>query len=622
MTAIDKRQQLSDLKDLIRSEDFQAAVQHLAGLSDPWDGFALQAQYAKLLARLPQAFRAGTEIRIAVMGDSTTDHFVDVLGFWLALAGFDAEIYQTEFDTIDQSILDPSSGLIEFAPDIAWFLTSWRGLHLNTAPGTGPETLDGQIEDAVSATIGRWRALRDRHSCQIIQNNADIPAEDPFGNYAGTAPESARSLLHEYNRVLARRLDPGVILFDLDHLSSSYGKRRWCDQRYWYHSKHAFALDALGPIAFQGASLISALKGRAKKCVVLDLDNTLWGGVVGDDGIDGIRLGDGPDGEAFVDFQRYLLGLKGRGILLAVCSKNEEAIAKEAFESHPDMQLTLDDIVVFRANWDNKADNIRNIADTLNIGLDALVFVDDNPAERDLVRQFLPMVAVPDLPEDPAEFTAALSSHCYFETTFLSSDDLQRSAYYKGNAAREDVKTQYRDLSEFQRGLEMVAETGPFDSFHLPRVAQLINKSNQFHLTGTRYTEAEIQSMMGDDQIRCLYFTLADRFGDNGLISAVIAKCEDDGVLGIDTWVMSCRVLGRSMEELIRNVIVDIACESGCREIVGRYRPSKKNKLVENLYSRLGFDNVGDNGGETVWSLRTDPKPEPLATQIQYRATP
>jgi len=333
---------------------------------------------------------------------------------------------------------------------------------------------------------------------------------------------------------------------------------------------------------------------------VLDLDNTLWGGVIGDDGLDGIRLGTGPEGEAFVAFQAYLQALGRRGIVLAVSSKNDPKNAAEPFEKHPDMRLRLGDIAVFRANWDNKPDNIREIARTLNLGLDAFVFIDDNPAEREMVRQLLPMVEVPELAADPADYIASLATQNLFEATLYSAEDGERARLYRENAERDASSRTAADLSSYLANLAMRAAVGPVDAFTLPRMAQLINKSNQFHLTGTRYAEAELAALAADPAATMLWFRLADRFGDNGLISVVILKQAGDG-LEIDTWVMSCRVLGRTMEEFIANEIRAVAQARGCARILGSYHPSAKNGLVAGLYARLGFDALENDGAVTRW---------------------
>ncbi|OAN49177.1 hypothetical protein A6A04_03420 [Paramagnetospirillum marisnigri] len=595
----------ADVKVRAAQGDARGAFEALKSIARPGDDFVTQRKYAKLLDKLPKDGLELRPLKLALLATSTTDHLADILRLWLALEGFDAEIHQPPFGQAAQSVLDPDSELYRFQPDMVWFFTSWRDVRLDAMPGADKAAVEAAVAGAVAETAGLWRALQQRLSCLIVQNNADIPSMDVFGHFEANVAWSRRSLLRRYNLALAEALPNAVTLFDLEHVSGCWGKDAWAEHRYWYHSKHAFAFDAIGQVAFQFARLAGAAKGLAKKCLVLDLDNTLWGGVIGDDGVEGIRLGNGADGEAFADFQDYVRALKARGIILTVCSKNEEANAREPFERHPDMRLSLDDVAVFRANWDNKADNIRLIAETLNIGLDSMVFVDDNPAERSLVRDFLPMVTIPELPEDPTLYAATLHAERLFETLAFSDEDAVRNDYYRANASRQELRSQYADLGEFQRGLEMTSEVAEIDEFRLPRSAQLINKSNQFHLTGTRHGEAEILDMLAETDWIGRCFGLKDRFGDNGLISVVLLRRDGDSA-HVDTWVMSCRVLGRGMEEFIVNEMAMAARAAGCTHLLGRYVPSKKNKLVAGLYQRMGFIKLSDAGGETLWRLDLD----------------
>jgi FkbH-like protein len=469
------------------------------------------------------------------------------------------------------------------------------------APGDSSGA-EAAVAAAVAGRLSLWTALKANCSAAILDNNADIPESDVLGNFAGQTAWSRRNMLRRFNLELAAAAPSGVTIVDFEHLSSQYGKRRWVDRRYWYHSKHAVSFDLQGAVAFTGARTIGAIKGLAKKCVVLDLDNTLWGGVIGDDGIEGIRLGVGADGEAYVDIQLWARSLKERGIILAVCSKNEHDIAKDAFERHPDMQLKFDDIAVFRANWENKVDNIRYIAETLDIGLDSLVFVDDNPVERNLVRQNLPMVAVPELPQDPAEYIPAIEAQLYFETIALSQEDTHRSGFYRENAARAAQMATFTDQGEYLTSLNQAAEASDLDRVSLARIAQLVNKSNQFNLTTVRYSESDLIHLAGGADSRVRYYRLTDRYGDNGLISVVVLKKIGD-VLEVDLWVMSCRVLARTMEEFIFNDIVEVAGALNCSAVVGRFRPTGKNKMVALLYERLGLTKAGESAEETVWHL-------------------
>lgn len=611
----DSLRKLAEIRRHIAANDRKKALEGLLALKILHDDIGAQVRASKLLDSLPLTELGLRPIRIALLASTTVDHFASALKFWLAQEGFAAKIWISPFDTVMATVLDSGGELFQFKPDIVWFFSTSRDVRFDVAPGDVEAALPA-VEKAVNETASLWQTLQTNLSCTILQNNADVPPHDCFGNHAGQVPWSRRNLLRRYNLELATSCRSGVVLFDLDHLSSQFGKAKWIDSRYWYHSKHAFGFEMVGPVAFQGSRLIAAMKGLAKKCLVLDLDNTLWGGVIGDDGLEGIRLGNGADGEAFVDFQRWLKTLKERGVVLTVCSKNEEENAKEPFLKHPDMHLKLDDISVFRANWNNKADNIREIANILNIGIDSLVFIDDNPVERNLVRQFLPMVAVPELPEDPSDFIAAIEAHRYFETVGHSSEDRERSRYYRDNAARADMLGKFKDYSDYLAGLDMVAKVGRLDPLNSARMAQLIGKSNQFNLTGIRYTEADLQGLFSRSDCDVRYYRLADRFGDNGLISVVVLKFRPDRVAVIDVWVMSCRVLSRTMEEFICLDILEAAAAHGCATVEGHYVPSPKNKLVSGLYERLGFSAVAPQNGLTLWRREIDDRGSPLKTFV------
>ncbi len=601
--------------------DHPAAFAALRNSVTPDHDFVDQARVAKTLGAIDLAALGMRPVRIALVAASTLDHFAGVLRFWLADAGMAAEIFIAPFDNTVQTVLHPASALYQCKPDVVWLFATHRDIGIDVPPHAAPDTIDQAVTEAIAARQALWQVLRDRAGCLVIDNTADIPADDPFGNLAGAAAWGRRSLLRRYNTELAAAAPPGVAVFDLDHLAGLWGKRRWEDPRYWFHSRHAFALDASGTVAHAAARLIAGARGLARKCLVLDLDNTLWGGVIGDDGLAGIRLGAGADGEAFVAFQRYVKALQDRGIILAACSKNDPETAASVFRDHPDSVLRLEDFAVFTANWTNKADNIRDIATTLNIGLDAIVFVDDNPAERDIVRRNLPDVAVVDLPDDPAGYVTALARHGWFETIAFSNEDVERGRYYAENARRSAVRGQFVDMDAYLQSLDMTAAVGSADPFNLPRMAQLIGKSNQFHLTGTRYTDAELAALAARPDWFVRHFRLSDRFGDNGLIACLVLH-RDGRTLDIDTWVMSCRVLGRTMEEFIANEIRAVALMQGCSRLTGRYVRSAKNGLVAGLYPRLGFAPSHESATTTVWTHSVDRAAPGWKTWVGASANP
>jgi FkbH-like protein len=598
---------LKKIKDFVGNKEFQRGFMELRKIVKPEDNFPLQNRYFRLFQSIPKDALNLTPIKLAIVGTSTLDHFANSLKLWLGLEGFDADIYLAPFGTLDQSILDPNSDLYGFNADIIWLFTNYRDIHANLPFGASTEFIEQTMKQAVFRFSSLWETLQKRGQAFVITNNADLPQTLEFGHYEGSVVWGRSNFLRRFNLELAKVITSGLAIFDIEYLSGLVGKKNWFDDTYWHHSKHAFSFDVTSLVAFHGSKIISSIKGGAKKCLVLDLDNTLWGGVIADDGLKGIKLGHGAEGEPYIAFQSYIKRLKDRGIILAVCSKNNEENAKSPFLNHPDMKLKLDDIAVFVADWNNKADNIRHIADTLNIGLDSLVFVDDNPAERALVEKELPMVAVPDLPSDPSQYTNVLNQNHYFETISYSQEDSIRGEMYRADSQRKKILKNTADLDGFLEDLNMEAIIHTFDESNLPRITQLINKSNQFHLTTTRYTENAIRSMMTDKKIISRYFKLGDRFGDNGLISLVIL-IHNEHSLKLDTWVMSCRVLARGVEELVHNEIVSIARSLKVKKILGLYIPTKKNKLVSGLFERMGYEKRDIAEKEDCWELNISNK--------------
>ncbi|HSV15015.1 MAG TPA: HAD-IIIC family phosphatase, partial [Tepidisphaeraceae bacterium] len=423
-------------------------------------------------------------------------------------------------------------------------------------------------------------------------------------NHEMRHPAGLARFISKLNHAMQDAAPSYVTIHDVDHLAASAGRWAWGDDRFFYHAKLPCAPEFLAGYAHSVASIIAAQAGASKKCLVLDLDNTLWGGVIGDDGIGGIRLGQGDaEGEAFQAFQHYCNDLARRGVILAVCSKNTEAVAREAFEKHPEMVLRIEDIAAFVANWDDKARNLRLIARTLEIGLDSLVFVDDNPVERALVRQLAPEVAVPELPEDPAGYIQAIDRHAYFQTVSVGAEDLQRTEMYRANAKRQQAEVSSGGVEDFLRSLDMRARIDPINSANLERVAQLVARSNQFNLTTRRHSAAALMKMAGSPDYLTLTVSLADRFGDNGLISVVIGRVEADELV-IDTWLMSCRVLKRGVESFVRNVLCRMARQRGLTALRGEYIPTPKNALVIEHYANLGFAKIsGEVGQQSWWQL-------------------
>jgi FkbH-like protein len=564
-----------------------------------------------------QGVRSATSARVAVLGSTTTTQLAAFLDVFLFAQHVDAEIYEAPYGLLRQEILDRNSELYRFCPKFIFLATTRRDLGPLPAPSDSPEAMDSAVETAVSEWLTLWQTAHDRIGCQIIQNNFDTPPWRVFGNLELSHVGAPGNFIDKVNRELSRRAPRWVSIHDLDGFAASVGRWNWGDERFFHLAKLPCAPEHLAPYAHNVAALISARLGRSRKCLVLDLDNTLWGGVIGDDGLAGIAIGQGDAvGEAYLAFQRYAKSLGERGVILAVCSKNEEANAREPFEKHPEMVLRLNDISCFVANWEDKAANLRRIAGELDIGLDSLVFVDDNPAERALVRSLLPEVAVPEIPSDPADYVRAVEQHRYFETVALSAEDFKRTEYYRANVQRQQTVSNMADLDEFLRSLEMRGWIGPIGEIELDRSVQLIGKSNQFNMTTRRYSAADVQRMLASSDWVTRVVKLVDRFGDNGLISVLLARQLDDA-LAIDTWLMSCRVLKRGVEQFLLDHLVMLARERGLRRLTGEYIPTAKNALVKHHYRDLGFTEVLTGAdGRTYWQLAMDDTWKPLKHHI------
>ncbi|HEX4612336.1 MAG TPA: HAD-IIIC family phosphatase, partial [Urbifossiella sp.] len=505
---------------------------------------------------------AAAPLRLAVLGGPTTTQLRQLLEVFLAGEGIDAELYEGGYDLFRQEILTPGSGLDAFGPQIIFLATGRHQVARVPEIDADADAVARLAAEEVEDWATLWQAAA-RWNATVIQNTFEIAPGGPLGHYAVRHPAARENYLDRLNRLLAERAPATVVFHDLRGLAAEAGAA-WFDPRFYLEFKMPCAPEWLVGYAHSVTSVVRGVLGRSKKVLVLDLDNTVWGGVVGDAGAGGVQVGQGTgEGEAFLAFQRYALDLQKRGVLLAVCSKNDEARAREPFEKRPDMALRLEHISCFVANWQNKADNIRAIADRLDLKLDSFVFADDNPAERAIVRQFLPEVSVPELPEDPAGYVQAVARHRYFETVAFTREDAARTQYYADNARRKEMAAGAVDLGSFLESLQMRMTVEPVHDLNIERATQLMNKSNQFNLNTRRYTVAQVRDLLAAPDTRTLTFSLADRLGDNGLISVLMLTTRA-GALRVDNWVMSCRVLQRGVEHFTRNCLVDLARQEGC----------------------------------------------------------
>ena len=547
------------------------------------------------------------EKRIAILGGSTTAEIKDMLELFLLDEGIRAVFYESDYNRYFEDAVFDNPELDRFTPDVVYIHTTGENILYAPTVSATPREADENIERECARFRSVWDHLSKKYACAIIQNNFELPHYRILGNLDCYDHRGRTRHVSELNRLFSAHARSGNNLHinDINYLSAWFGLERWYDKLFWYSYKYAMNYEAIPLLAHSIAAIIKALYGKAKKCLVLDLDNTIWGGVIGDDGVAGIRIGrETPEAEAYLEFQRYVKELNGRGIVLAVSSKNDTAAAHEGL-SHPDSILQLADFSSFRANWEPKSDNVREIARELNLGRDSLVFVDDNPAERDIVRRREPEISVPELGDNVARYINVIDKSGYFETVSLSRDDLERTRYYSNTAGLVEEESRFTGYDDFLQSLAMVAEIREFSPAYLDRITQLTNKTNQFNLTTRRYTAAEIAAVAADSSYIALCGRLRDKFGDHGLVSVIIGKLRAD-VLHIELWLMSCRVLKRGMEAAMFDVFTGMARAKGVKTIIGYYLPTPKNGMVSSLFPEVGFiPQETGNDGATVW--RYDP---------------
>lgn len=532
-------------------------------------------------------------IKIALIGDTATQFLATAIKGMGVVRGYSIDLLETEYNQVERQFMDPASELYEFDADIIVVFQSTHKLgeyHSMLAVDQQLTLADDRLEFV--ASICENPALASK---KIIYFNYPEIEDTVFGSYANKVISSLSYQVRKLNYELMNLSQqyPNLFICDIAGLQNKLGRDMMFATNVYVSTEMVLSVDALPYVASRVMDIVCAIKGQFKKCLILDLDNTVWGGVIGDDGLEGIQLGHGLGiGKAFSEFQMWVKKLKQRGIIICVASKNNEETAKEPFEKHPDMVLKLDDIAVFQANWETKVDNIRTIQSILNIGFDSMVFLDDNPFERNMVRENIRGITVPELPEDPGDYLEYLYSQNLFETASYSNADKDRTKQYQVEAKRVSHSKTFTNEADFLKSLNMISTVSGFTKFNIPRVAQLSQRSNQFNLRTIRYTEADITTMAENPDVIDLSFTLEDKFGDNGLIAVIVMKKQDTETLFVDTWFMSCRVLKRGMENFTLNTMVEKAKAAGYKRIIGEYLPTPKNKMVENHYLGLGFTKI------------------------------
>lgn len=542
--------------------------------------------------------------KIAVFGGSTTNEIINTLELFLLNAGIEAEFYESEYAQYEQDAVFPSEELIYFKPDIVFVHTTNRNIRNLPEVTDSKEIVDEKLKAEFARFENIWNSIRDKFHCPIIQNNFEMPFYRLMGNKDCSDYRGRTNFISRLNQAFydfAEKTE-GFYINDINYLSADYGLKEWSNPSFWNMYKYAMCFEAIPSLAFSVSNIIKSIFGKNKKALALDLDNTLWGGVVGDDGVDGIEIGqENGVSQSYYEFQSYIKQLKSLGIILTVCSKNDHENAIAGL-NHPEGVLKPDDFIIIKANWENKDRNIAETAAELNILPEAIVFVDDNPAEREIVKAQLKGVQAPVM-DSVENYITTIDRSGFFEVTTFNEDDLKRNEMYKENAMRNAQQASFADYGEYLKSLDMKATIGDFIPVYIARITQLTNKSNQFNLTTKRYTQTEMEEVWHSPNYIRLYGKLIDKFGDNGVVSVVIGEKRED-TLHIDLWLMSCRVLKRDMEQAMLDTLVEKCRQNGISKIRGYYYPTKKNGMVRELYGTFGFTKISkDENGNTVWEL-------------------
>ena len=610
---------LQDLKRLLLDGDasFWVRLSEQTSTASRFDQLLfLSSLRKKALARgLERPERNGGAVRIGLIGGVSLYPLSELLEHCLDAAGVAVEIFSGAYDNYTAEIADPSSDLYAFEPNVVCVIPSPRLGQPTGGPLDSRESLEEEARSVVRHLLELCSTVHERAGCDVALANFPLPGRHDPGPFRSRTLASDWSFRKLVNLELGLGAPGCVRICDLEFLTNRRGALTSVDDRGWFESKQPGSPDLIVDAARELATIVLSLRRPPRKILVLDLDNTVWGGVIGDDGLAGIEIGDtSPRGEAFKAFQRYAKSLTRRGVLLGVCSKNDHANAVEPFEKHPEMVLRMDDFASFSANWDPKADNIRRMAAELNLGLDSFVFVDDNAAEVEIVRQFAPEVTAIHLGADPSEFVALLQDARLFEPASVTADDAKRTQQYQSERERKALLSSAVDMDAYLESLEMEGLVSDFVPVDVPRLSQLINKSNQFNLTTRRRSEGEVTALIDDPSHACFSVRLKDRFGDHGLIAIAIGRVEG-ATMVIDTWLMSCRVLKRRVEDEVLNELVRLADERGCSTLIGVYLPTAKNGMVEDHYPALGFECVRESAERSEFCLGVrsyQPRPTPI----------
>ena len=612
------------LRDVVSQSDQRKCIDELVALAQSATGLLETAQLDHALRRLPaDATEQLNRTRVAVLSSATIDQLLPSIRVAGLRHRLWIEIHKGLYGQYRQELFDPGSALSSFRPDLVVLSLTVADVIAPLSLSATATEVDHTIDRAVADLRALWTRARERLGATVVQQSFLDVSVPLFGGFDRLVPASPASIVARLNDKLVEAAAASEALWlDVARAAARDGLDAWFDTSQWLHAKVEIAMTAAPRYGELLARIVAARRGLSKKCLVLDLDNTLWGGVLGDDGPEGIVLGEGSAvGEAHLALQRYAKQLKERGVILAVCSRNEPEIVDAVFRDHPEMALRRDDISAFAVNWRDKAANLESLAAELNIGLDSLVFVDDNPAERARVRESLPMVAVPELSDDPAAFVRTIAAAGYFEAVSFTGEDRDRAAHYAANTQRSQLLSASSSIDEFLRGLAMTVRFGPIGPIDMTRAAQLINKTNQFNTSGRRYSIDQLREFCAAPGNVALQFRLIDRFGDNGIVSIMLLRPDATGRFDVDCWVMSCRVFGRQLEQEVMNIAVETVARSGATHVTADYVRTARNGLIGNLFADLGFGRNGSgDDGVTRWIVAAGdyvPRPTVITRQPQ-----
>ena len=576
-------------------------------LEYPFDNDFILKKKKSIKKKLLENENKFLEKNIAILGGSTTNDIKLILELFLLNYGIKPKFYESEYNQFYQDAMFSNKELEKFNPDIIYIHTTNRNITKYPCINDSKEEIDILLRDEYEKFSNMWDRLKEVYKCPIIQNNFELPFYRLMGNKEASDIHGKVNFITKLNLKFYEYAEKNQNFFinDINYISACYGLDKWLDQFYWNMYKYALAVPAIPTLAFNIANIIKSIFGKNKKAFVLDLDNTLWGGIVGDDGVDNILIGQEiPTGQVYSEFQRYLKEYKKLGIILNINSKNDKENALAGL-NHPDSDLKPEDFIVIKANWNPKSQNIIEIANELNVGTDSFVFVDDNPAEREIVNQQVKGISVPEI-DSPEHYINIIDKSGFFEVTNISKDDFNKSEMYKQNVKRKEMMNSFNNYEDYLKSLEMKATIKPFEAIYISRIAQLTNKSNQFNLTTHRYTQSEIEEIAKDDNYIKLYGKLEDKFGDNGVVTVIIGH-KDNDILHIDLWLMSCRVLKRDMEFAMMDSIVEQANKYNIKRIKGYYYPTLKNSMVKDFYKLQGFKKESEDlEGNSIWMLNIE----------------